>query len=140
MTKDEWLQVKEKLSQPYGSVTLAVDGYTLALQVIRIKPLKYGIVVFVNGVCKGVWHEGEADEAKRFCRPQVMAAYSPAKKKAALKGLKSKAEIKSMTDLLDLDKTWTYRHLYWPTFGPLQRHLMANNKSIELAKEEVLPS
>lgn len=140
MTKDEWLQVKQQLSQPYGSVKLTVDGYTLALQVQLIKPLKYGICVFVNGVCKGVWHKGEADEAKRFFRPVVMAAYSPAKKKAALKGFRSKADIKSMTDLLRLDRAWTFWNSYWLTFAPLQRHLMANNKSIELAKEEVLPS
>lgn len=133
MTKDQWLQVKQQLSYPYGSVTLTVDGYTLALQVQQVKPLKYGICVFVNGVCKGEWYKGEADEAKRFCRPSVKALWSPARKKAALKGFKSKADIKSMTDLLNLDKTWTFWEMYWPTFEPLQRHLIANNQSIELA-------
>lgn len=132
MTKDDWLLVKQQLSSPYGSVKLMVDGYELALQVHRIKPLKYGIVVFVNGVYKGEWHKGEADEAKRFCRPSVKSLYSPAKKKAVLKGLRGKAEIKSMTDLLHLDKTWTFWDLFWPSFGPMQRHLIANNKSIEL--------
>lgn len=133
MTKDEWLQVQDKLSQPYGSVELTVDGYALALQVNQIKALKYVIMVYVDGVCKGEWCKGEADEAKRFCRPVTRHLYSPAKQKAILKGL-SKAEIKRSREYLGLDKTFTSYDLYWPSFGPLKRHLNTNNKSIELAQ------
>lgn len=132
MTKDEWLQVQDKLSHPWGSVHLTVDGYALALQVTQIKPLKYVIMVYVDGVCKGEWCKGEADEAKRFCRPVTRHLYSPARQKDILKGL-SKAEIKRSREYLSLDKTFTSYDLYWPSFGPLKRHLIANNKSIELA-------
>ena len=131
MTKDQWLQVQAKLNLPWGSVKLTVDGYALALEVTQIKPLKYVIMVYVNGVCKGEWCKGEADEAKRFCRPVTKYLYSPAKKKALLKG-KSKAQIKTISELLGLDKSWTFYDLYWPSFATLKRHLIANNKSVEL--------
>ena len=132
ITKDEWLQVQNKLSQPYGTVRLTVDGYALSLLVGKFKALKYVIMVCVDGVCKGEWCKGEADEAKRFCRPVTRYLYSPAKQKAILKGL-SKAEAKRFGKDLGLDKTFTSYDLYWPSFGPLKRHLIANNKSIELA-------
>jgi hypothetical protein len=131
MNKDEWLRVQNKLSHPYGTVRLTVDGYALALQVNQIKALKFVIMVYVDGVCKGEWCKGEADEAKRFCRPVTKHLYSPAKQKAMLKGLPKNTK-KFVTDL-GLDKTFTYYDLYWPTFGPIKRHLIANNKSIELA-------
>lgn len=137
MTKEEWQLVKEKLSSVFGRAELKIDGYAVTLEVRRIKPLKYAIMVFVDGVSKGEWCLGEAEESKRFCRPVTRALHSPARKRAALKGLRSKAEIKRISDLLGLDKTWTYWDLCWPTFEPLKRHLIANNQSIELVQEEV---
>lgn len=132
MTKDEWLQVQDKLSHPWGSVKLTVDGYALALEVRQVKALKYVIMVFVNGEFKGEWMKGEADEAKRFLRPVKIYLYSPAKQKALLKGL-SKAQAKMRAGYLGFDKTWTHHEPYWLSFAPLKRHLIANNKSIELA-------
>ena len=134
MTKDEWSKIELQLSYPYaGMAHLLVDGYALTLQVQQIKPLKFIIAVFVNGYCKGEWMKGEADEAKRFCRPVKRAVFSPAKKKAFLKGM-TKSEIKRSREFLDLDKTFTFWNLYWTSFGPLKRHLIANNKVIELVQ------
>ena len=134
MTKDEWLQVQETLSHPWGSVNLTVDGYALTLQVRQVKPLKYVIMVFVNGFCKGEWLKGEADEAKRFCRPVTKALHSPAKKKAMTKGM-PKSFLKEHAEYLN--KTWTMWELCWLSFGPLKRHLIANNKVIALAVDEL---
>lgn len=130
MTKDEWLLVKNQLSHPWGSAKLRVDGYELTLQVEQIKPLKFAIMFFVNGVRKGEWMQGKAEESKRFCRPVTKALYSPAKKKAMTKGV-SKANIKKYAGWIET--TYSFWELYWPTFAPLQRHLIANNKVIELA-------
>jgi len=132
MTKDEWLQVQDKLSHPWGSVKLTVDSYALTLQVRQIKPLKYTIMVYVDGEFKGEWMNGEADQAKRFLRPVKSYLYSPAKQKALLKGL-SKAQAKIRAEFLCFDKTWCHYEPLWPSFGPLKRHLISNNKSIELA-------
>lgn len=132
MNKEHWQYVKDQLSVPYGRVELKIDGYAVTLAVRAIKPLKYVIMVYVDGVCRGEWSKGEADESKRFCRPVVHALYSPAKKKAALSGLKKKSDIQYITDALSLNKTFTFWDVTWPTFAPLKRHLLANNKSIEL--------
>ena len=132
MSKEDWELVKKRLSHPLGSVDLKIDGYAVTLEVRCVKPLKYAIQVFVNGVSRGAWCAGDSEESRRFLRPVTRALYSPAKKKAALNGLRSKADIKAISNLMGLDKTWTYWDLTWPTFEPLKRHLVANNKSIEL--------
>lgn len=134
MTKDEWLLVKNKLSHPWGSAELLVDGYELVLQVQQVKTLKFTIMVFVNGVSRGAWYSGEAEEAKRFCRPVTKALYGPAMKRAATKGL-SKSFIKKHCGYLD--KTYSFCELHWPTFAPLQRHLIANNKVIDLVSDKI---
>lgn len=36
-------------------------------------------------------------------------------------------------EYLRFDKSWTTYEPYWPSFAPLKRHLIANNKVIELA-------
>lgn len=129
MTKDEWLLVKQQLSTPWGTAQLLVDGYRLTLQVQQRAPLKFEIVPYVNGEFKGTWFLKDSEEGKRFLRPVEVRLYKPAQLKKLTKGF-SKATIKSVFGDR-LDKTTTHREWGWPTFWPLQRHLVANNKVIE---------
>lgn len=131
MTKDQWLAVKSALSTPWGTVKLKVDGYDLTLIVKQIKPLKFSIVTYVNGEFKGIWLKGDSDESKRFMRPVKVAVFKPAEKKRMTKRL-SKTNIKRYFG--DLDKTFTVFDWLWPSFDPLRRHLIANNKVIELVE------
>lgn len=129
MTKDQWLEVKSALSTPFGRVKLKVDGYDLALYVEQVKPLKYSIVPYVNGEFKGEWLSGKFEESKRFMRPVQVAVFKPAEKARMCKGL-SKKLIKEFFG--DINKTFTSYRWDWPSFDPLRRHLIANNKEIEL--------
>lgn len=135
MTKDQWLAVKAALSTPWGVVKLDVDGYELTLQVKQIKPLKFAIVPYVNGEIKGIWLTGDNEEGRRFMRPVKVAVFKPAEKKRMTKGL-SKANIKKYFG--DIDKTFTVIECLWPSFDPLRRHLIANNKEIELLEGDRL--
>lgn len=129
MTKEQWLAVKNALSTPWGVAKLKVDGYALTLQVSQRAPLKFSIYPYVNGVFKGEWLSGEFEEYKRFMRPVQIGVFKPAEKARLKKGL-SKKLLKEMS--WDLDKTFTVFHWDWPSFDPLRRHLIANNKVIEL--------
>ena len=131
MTKDEWLTVKEKLSTPWGTAELVVDGYRLQLQVQQRSPLKFVIVPYVNGVFKGAWMLKDSEEGRRFLRPVQVALFKPTEKARLTKGLSKSAIKRNYGD--SLDKTFTHHEWGWPTFGPLQRHLIANNKEIALA-------
>ncbi|MDZ4127269.1 MAG: hypothetical protein U1E02_24350 [Hydrogenophaga sp.] len=136
MTKEDWAQAELELSKPWGRVELLIDGYTVSLVVGRMKPLKYCIAVYVNGFMKGEWVKGECEEAKRFLRPMVKRYYSPATVAGITKGL-SKTVAQKFIKERGLDKTFTLYDLGWPSFGPMKRHLLANNTSIELVKSEV---
>ena len=136
MTKDEWLLVKNKLSHPWGSAELMVDGYKLSLRVEQAKALKYMIVPYVNGEFKGVWMRKDSEEGKRFLRHVTIAVYKPAEKARLTKGVSKKMVKEVFGDRLDA--TYTVIHWGWPTFGPLQRHLIANNQVIELVGDKPL--
>lgn len=133
MTKDEWLRVKQELSNPWGAVDLLVDGYRLTLQVQQRAALKFVIVPYVNSVFKGAWMLKDSEEGKRFLRPVEVSVFKPAEKARLTKGMSKTTVKKVFGDRLD--KTFAVFQWGWPTFGPLQRHLIANNKVIELADE-----
>ncbi len=132
MNKQDWQQVKEALSTPYGLAELVIDGYRLTLQVQQRSPLKFVIAPYVNGGFKASWMMDGGEEGRRFLRPVQRPVFKPAEKKQMTKGL-TKTQIKQMVGM-GIEKTFTVLDWCWPTFGPLQRHLIANNKTIELAQ------
>ena len=132
MTKDEWELVRGKLSVSFGLVDLIVDGYLLHLKVQQTGPLKYEILPYVNGKFEGRWITQKTDECIRFMCPKTVSLYSRADKARITKGL-TKRQVKDFFP--DLDKTGTYYQWGWASFTSLKRHLLANNKSIELKKE-----
>lgn len=89
LTKEQWQQIEQQLSGPFGQVELKADGYKLTLQVQGYKALRQCVVVFVDGVSKGEWFKGEAPEAKKFCREERRWLY-PAKRRD-----EAKAKLKS---------------------------------------------
>lgn len=139
MTKEDWAQVELQLSHPWGRVELLIDGYQVALVVGREKALKFTIAVYINGIMKGEWVKGGCEEAKRFLRPMVKRYYSPAKQAEITKGL-PKTFAKKFIKEHGLDKTFVLYDLSWPSFGPMKRHLLANNTSIELVAKKARPT
>lgn len=89
LTKEQWQQIEQQLSGPFGQVELKADGYKITLQVQGYKALRQCVVVFVDGVSKGEWFKGEAPEAKKFCREERRWLY-PAKRRD-----EAKAKLKS---------------------------------------------
>lgn len=118
------------MSNTWGNATLQVDGYEIGLQVQQDK-MRLVIAVFVNGWMKGEWLINKTEEAKRFCRPCTVALWTPSAKKQLTAGLR-KSAIKRYFP--DLDKRSIYYLSHWLSFGALKRHLIKNNKSIELVE------
>lgn len=127
MNAADWKNVEERLSNAYGSVTLRCDGYKVMLQAVRVKPLKYEILPYVNGAFKGTYITRGCPERERFYRPAKTFLYNTAEYKRIEKAF-GKREAKKM------QKSTTYYSATWPIFGPLKRHLIANNKNIELVE------
>lgn len=84
MTKEDWNTVKEKWSNPYGTIKFKVDGYELSLQAMIYK-LKLVHQVFINGWLKGEWMNGDCEEGRRFFRVKESFLYSVKERVAAKK-------------------------------------------------------
>lgn len=128
MTKDEWKALEMELSFAYGNAKLRIDGFEVNFQVRQDK-MRLVICVFVNGWMRGEWLVKKTEEATRFCRPVTHSLYSPAQIKKLTAGMR-KSSIKSW--MSRLEKKFVIYTSFWLSFSALKRHLIANNKQIEL--------
>lgn len=133
MTKDDWSALEKELQFAYGSAKLLVDGFEVSFQVQQDK-MRLVISVYVNGWMKGIWLSQKTEEATRFCRPVTFSLFPPSKVKKITAGLR-KSRIKK--HFPELEKKGQYYTSHWLSFSALKRHLIANNKSIELVKPVV---
>lgn len=131
MTPEEWKKVEQALDLPYGRAELLIDGYEVVLTVVQIKR-RLEILLYINGWHRGEWLTKDCEERRRFMRPVKYPAWTASQKAKLTKGF-TKKQLKVF--MPDLDKVLICYHPYWPSFGPLKRHLIAHNKSIELKQE-----
>lgn len=137
MTPAEWDRVESALGTIYGrGVMLDCDGYKLTLQVVPLKPLRWGIHIFVDGEFKGAWCSARnpSEEQRRFCR-RIDRPLHSATDLAQVKRLFSAKQVRDMKAA-----RFTYYAGLWPTFAPLKRHLVANNKVIKRLDEYFSPT
>lgn len=128
-TRELWKRIDEELCLPYGSAELLVDGFRLTLDVACIKPRRYTIMIYVNGHFKGSWLIDDCEERRRFFRRSERSLYGHARRERIVREFG-----KRRAEKFGLLKTFTSYSPHWPTFGPLRRHLVANNKSIRVVK------
>ncbi|NDY58933.1 hypothetical protein G3N56_19530 [Desulfovibrio sulfodismutans] len=128
MTKEDWDYVERGCSHPYGHVQLMCDGFTLGLKVESVGTLKYAIVPFVNGYFKGQWLFEDCEERRRFYRPSTRPILNR-KQQEQEKKIARLAKRPSRHK-----ETFTAWLPYWPSFGPLRRHLIRNNTDITLVR------
>jgi hypothetical protein len=128
-TREQWKRIEQELCSPYGRAELLVDGYRLTLDVQCIKPRRYTIMIYVNDHFKGSWVIDDCEERRRFFRRGEHSLYGHAKRERYVREFG-----KRRAEKLGLLKTFTSYSPHWPTFGPLRRHLVANNKSIAIVK------
>lgn len=128
MTKDDWLAFEYALTQPYGTAALLVDGFKVSFSVSR-SGMRLVILTYVNGVFKGEWIVKDCEERRRFYRPSSVSVYSEKERQKLTKGF-SKTNVKKYFP--NLDRKFFVYHFEWLSVTYLKRHLMANNKSIEV--------
>ena len=63
LTREQIIAIEDELAVPYGMVRLMCDGYRVDIHVSQVKPLKYELMVYVNGEWKGSWVKGDCEEA-----------------------------------------------------------------------------
>ena len=130
MTKEDWVYVEETLKSPYKIVKLNCDGYILSLRLRRVDVYKLAICVRVNGELSVDWIVNDCEERRRFFRKTQGSILSASGMKIFRKLSKKKQEEWRGSYIYDIYLP------YWTSFRSLKKHLIENNKSIELVKEE----
>jgi len=127
LTKEQWLELEKKLTRPWDTAWLLIDGYDITLTVHSLKALRMEICVYVNGFLKGEYIATDCEERRRFYRPTVRNIL-PVKMRKKSERLRKKYGLVSAS--------YTTYSWGWTSFAALRRHLVKNNQSIELIKEQ----
>lgn len=133
MTKEDWLELEKSLSYSFGLAHILADGFTVSLQVQQVK-MRLVIVPYVNGFLDGVWISTKPEECIRFFRPLKLSLYKPAQIKRLTTAFGKKGVLKHFPGLHEKGAYYTCE---WNSFSTLKRHLIANNKSIQLLRDPV---
>lgn len=127
-TERQWAWIERLLSSPYMQVDMGIDGYKVSLLTQPTRPLEFAIMVYINDCFKGEWISNDCEERRRFFRRSTVSVWSGAQRKA-FKTM-SKQTLRSMG--VDPDEKAVAYTPYWPSFGPLWRHLLKHNRNIML--------
>lgn len=130
LSNDQWKSVEKSLLPPFGCSKLKIDGYIVDLVVtMSSNRLRFNIMIYINGKIKPSWVLEKTPEAenirKRFFRPSKICGYRS-----------TKCNIKKYGKRFVDDMKKKYSGIiylpYWNSFSALKKHLVANNKNIEL--------
>ncbi|MDP2153827.1 MAG: hypothetical protein Q8J66_09240 [Methylotenera sp.] len=94
LTKEQKTELAQKLTSPWGAVKLICDGFTIDLQVQRMKGgMTYRVMTFVNGQFKGEWVSSTQEHPQqKFLRKSERPLYS-ASHKATLEKIYGKRHV-----------------------------------------------
>lgn len=138
MTTEEWKKVEAELNSLFRGVELKCDEYEVIYKVTRTDTFKFTIMTYIKdeGEYKfcGSWLTNKEEKVKKLCRRKTMSYYSTKTKKHYIE-IFGKREAKKR---IDFDEKLEYYTPYWTNFNSLKKHLLKNNKSIELVKTGVL--
>ncbi|MDT8383024.1 MAG: hypothetical protein RRB22_01265 [Gammaproteobacteria bacterium] len=136
LTKQQWQEVEERLKQFFSPVYLNCDGYKVTLVLERVDQFNNAIRLYVDGVFRGKWllkkDDAWCEEARRFLPLRTKARYSEKEKKQLIRVFGKK----DAREKFNIDGRIEGRQIFWKAFGPLKRHFIANNETIELVTDE----
>jgi hypothetical protein len=127
MSKEDWKKVEKVFSSRFGQVKLKCDNYEITLSVESIGKLQLAVVVYVNGSVKGKWLNENCEESRRFYQTIERFAFKKKLRDDMRKLCTKKEYIKD-----EWDKKYKCYRFYWKSFRSLKKHLIANNKEIQL--------
>ena len=92
MTVEDWKEVETRLSIPYSSVKLKIDGYDVTIGHAMEKPLKYCLVIYIDGIFKTKWVLEDCEIRRRFCSKHTKNLLTAKEKKALMRQRKALRE------------------------------------------------
>jgi len=133
LTTEQKAHLIKELSSPWGVVVLNCDGDRITLSVQEEKPLKFVVVVYVNGWFKGEWMLADKPvHEQRYMRKAVRPLWS-ASYKAKMEKAWGKRYVKK-----HYSGTMTLFYSTWSSGKAAIAHLVKVCESIEILAENGL--
>ena len=135
LTKEQWLEVEQSLSHPYGSVRLNADGHVFTVSVEKSKGLRYVVAVYIDGVIEWkLCNDKEAELPRKFWKLEKRYLYPAAKRAEFAKRAKKRGMPADIRDMYNRIATACVemRSPRWPNAKDLCRQLRKTCASIEL--------
>lgn len=138
LTKEQWSEIEEALSYPYGRVALRCDGHDITAAVERGKGLRYVIAVYIDGYIRWQQTKGEPDHVRKFWREEKRYVWPTKKRQEATAALKKRGLGKELRDFYQrvAESVATLWVPLWPNAQALCRHLRKTCSSIERIQPE----
>lgn len=109
----------------YKPVKLNIDGYNVTACLMQEGIYKNVICLYINGVIDWKWLTEDCEERRRFMKIS---------KKCLFRSNELKKLPKKIRDTYKEDNTYESYDFRWNSFRALKKHLIDNNKDIELIK------
>ncbi|OQS39040.1 hypothetical protein B0T40_04435 [Chromobacterium haemolyticum] len=137
LSKEQKQELIDKLSYPWGRVSLQCDGYQISLVVRRSKGMTYRVVTYVNGSWDGKWMSGrEEHPEQKFLRKTVRQVVSK-KERGEMEKAVGKRHFKRMcADNSFWTATMTLYDVSWASGKAAINHLCKVCDSIEILIEQ----
>lgn len=127
MTPAQWQAVEQSLASPYGRAALTCDGWRITVEVRPTKPLRFELMVFVNGEWRGEWLRADKPcDQQRFMNPRSKAFYTAAQ----VASLRKVYSAKQLRELAEKKARWF--EPTFPTAKAFRRHITKACKEIAL--------
>ncbi|SFK92800.1 hypothetical protein SAMN05216302_102146 [Nitrosomonas aestuarii] len=133
-SKEQWLDLEDELSRPFGRVKLKCDGYEITAAVERTK-MKLVVSIYINGFMKGKWLlDQDCDESRKFLRRVRKYLVNGKKRTELLIKSRKRGAHKEMREFYQglLDRHSFYVLPYWPNPKAFFRHIRKTCAEIEL--------
>ncbi len=133
-TAEQWEKIEAQLSNPFGKVELICDGYSIVATPRRVSPLKYEIMVYVDGFIRGEWIKGESEIPLKFHREQKRLVASKGMRAWYEKASKSRHFTKAEKEefAANAKKTLSLWTPGWTNAKSFIRHIKKTCQSIEV--------
>lgn len=131
MDNEQWVLAERRLTLVGFPVSLTCDGYDVVIIRHRLTEMRDCLVVYINGKFDRQWWRADGEERRRFCCPSTSYVFTR-KGRAQFAKLK-KSTLREMG--IDPDKKVVTYSQIWMSFRRLKAHLIANNKTIEVASD-----
>ena len=133
MTKEDWKKIEDWWGDVYAPhLELRIDGFNVSLyNQVDKKKMIICVAVFVDDLIKVEYTSKDSTIGNRFYQRIRKPLYSA-------KALKDRRKTFGKRSEYAKQVYFEYNDLHWRSFRAFKKHITANNKSIELVKEETI--